>query len=547
MEAYFPQTTRDALAGLLPSQMSGRFPEMPAYLTQDVLLRAAGAVGAIYAIYISGLVIYRLFLSPLAKFPGPKIAAMTSYYELYYDVIHKGKYIFQIEKMHDKYGPIVRINPFELSIRDSEYYDELYVMGNIRKTDRYEAFVEGVVDFEGSHLATISHDLHRKRRKPLDPYFSRQGITRLEPMVAELTEKLVVNRLESYKGTGKVVRLDHAFTAFSGDVINRICVNRPSEVYVEDEDFAPWWFDMFHLGAVSLPLFMGMPWLIRLIRFMPASLASYLNTSMGSFSKFKLMCDEQLNEAKREKALKSKSQNSNQPTPGRLTLFRHLVDSDLPPAELSDTRLSREAQVLIGSGTMTTAGTMGFLCYYIMINPKIRARLSEELGSVMAEYPAKKPSLAELERLPYLQAVIKEGLRLSYGTMHRRARVSPSQPLLFKEWVIPPGTPVGMSAYFQHRDEKTFPRPMEFLPERWLGEITPAMYRNYIPFSKGSRHCLGMNLAYCELNFILAAMFRPGAAPFELYGTDESDVRPVHDLIVPMPRLDSLGVRVVYN
>ncbi|KAL2859546.1 cytochrome P450 [Aspergillus pseudodeflectus] len=544
MEAYLPQASREALARLLPSQAStARLAEVQAYLTRDVAVRAGLAVAAIYVVYLAGLVFYRLYFSPLAKFPGPRIAAVTGYYELYYDVIHKGQYIFQIEKMHDKYGPIVRVNPFELSIRDSDYYDELYVMGNIRKTDRYEGFVSGVVDFEGSHLATIAHDLHRKRRKPLDVYFSRQGVTRVEPMVADLTARLVVDRLESFKGTGKVVRLDHAFTAFSGDVINRICVDKPSETYIEDDEFSPWWFDLFHIGAVSLPLFMGLPWLIHLIRLFPVGIVSIINSSAGSFNKFKIMCDEHLSEAKREKSYTSKTQ----PASGRLTLFRHLVDSDLPASELTDSRLSREAQVLIGSGTMTTAGTMGFLCYYIMSNPAIRQRLADELGPVMKDYPRTKPTWVELEKLPYFQAVIKEGLRLSYGTMHRRPRVSPTQPLLFKDWVIPAGVPVGMSAYFQHRDPNVFPRPMEFLPERWLGEVTPAMYKNYIPFSKGSRHCLGMNLAYCELNLIIAALFRPGAPKFDLYGTDESDVRPAHDLIVPMPRLDSLGVRVVYH
>ena len=76
--------------------------------------------------------------------------------------------------------------------------------------------------------------------------------------------------------------------------------------------------------------------------------------------------------------------------------------------------------------------------------------------------------------------------------MHRRPRVSPKEPLRFREWVIPAGVPVGMSAYFQHRDPNIFPRPMEYLPERWLKDVTPAMERNYIPFSRGSRYCLGM-------------------------------------------------------
>lgn len=80
----------------------------------------------------------------------------------------------------------------------------------------------------------------------------------------------------------------------------------------------------------------------------------------------------------------------------------------------------------------------------------------------------------------------------SYGTMHRRPRVSPNQPLRYKQWVIPAGVAVGMSAYFQHRDPRIYPRPLEFLPERWLGDVTPEMKNSYIPFSKGSRHCLGM-------------------------------------------------------
>ena len=81
-------------------------------------------------------------------------------------------------------------------------------------------------------------------------------------MVAELCEKLVVGRFEGFKGTGKVLRLDHTFNALPGDVINRICID-DSPNFVDDSDFAPGWFELFHNGTVSLPLFMARPWLIR--------------------------------------------------------------------------------------------------------------------------------------------------------------------------------------------------------------------------------------------------------------------------------------------
>ena len=55
-------------------------------------------------LYIFGVPIYRLYWSPIAKFPGPKLAAVTYLYELYYDIVKRGKYTFKIEELHAKYG-----------------------------------------------------------------------------------------------------------------------------------------------------------------------------------------------------------------------------------------------------------------------------------------------------------------------------------------------------------------------------------------------------------------------------------------------------------
>jgi hypothetical protein len=56
------------------------------------------------SVYISFRWVYRIYFHPLAKFPGPKLAAATHLYEGYYDVAKKGRYIFEVEKMHKKYG-----------------------------------------------------------------------------------------------------------------------------------------------------------------------------------------------------------------------------------------------------------------------------------------------------------------------------------------------------------------------------------------------------------------------------------------------------------
>lgn len=61
-------------------------------------------IGIALVVYAVGLVAYRLYLSPLANFPGPKLAAATLLYEFYYDVICRGQYTFKIKQLHDEYG-----------------------------------------------------------------------------------------------------------------------------------------------------------------------------------------------------------------------------------------------------------------------------------------------------------------------------------------------------------------------------------------------------------------------------------------------------------
>ena len=93
------------------------------------------------------------------------------------------------------------------------------------------------------------------------------------------------------------------------------------------------------------------------------------------------------------------------------SLFRYIVNSDMPESERSDERLAKEAQVLLGGGTATTARTMSFISYFILANPSIRSRLENELEEPMSRYPEIVPTWAELEKVPILQALIKEGLR----------------------------------------------------------------------------------------------------------------------------------------
>ena len=203
---------------------------------------------------------------------------------------------------------------------------------------------------------------------------------------------------------------------------------------------------------------------------------------------------------------------------------------------------------VVGAGLLTTADTLRVTAFHVLNRPEVLQKLKAELASAIPD-PEDSPPLKTLEQLLYLSAVVMEGYRISCGICSRLQRVSPNAPLTFRNWVIPPGTPVSMTIYLIHNRPDIFPNPEEFRPERWLetrdrpAEERPDRY--LVHFSRGTRACVGMNLAHAEINLALAYLFRR----FDMtwYETTRADVDIKHDFFTAFPRLDSKGVRVLIN
>jgi len=238
------------------------------------------------------------------------------------------------------------------------------------------------------------------------------------------------------------------------------------------------------------------------------------------------------------------------------TIFNSILDSKLPPLEKSVARLSQDAEIVVSAGTLTTSWTLEVITYWLIQQPSTLQKLKTELKIALPDPHAIVP-LPVLEQLPYLNGVIKEGLRLTYGVASRHARISPDKPIIFldgeKEWVIPPGTPVGMTSVQIHHDENIFPDSKKFLPERWLDGKSKDLDRYMVAFGGGSRKCLGLNLAYAELYLCLSAIWRSWGSNkyreegdegiFELFETGLRDVEIESDRFVPGQQPGSQGVR----
>jgi len=76
-------------------------------------------------------ILYRLTFHPLAPFPGPRLAAITSLYAGAFDLPYGSSFCKKIPELHDKYGPIVRIMPNQLHIRDMDSFNQYFLLSTL--------------------------------------------------------------------------------------------------------------------------------------------------------------------------------------------------------------------------------------------------------------------------------------------------------------------------------------------------------------------------------------------------------------------------------
>ncbi|CZR70208.1 related to cytochrome P450 CYP3/CYP5/CYP6/CYP9 subfamilies [Phialocephala subalpina] len=384
--------------------------------------------------YLVGLALYRLYFSPLAKFPGPKLAALSQWYEFYYDVYLGGKFVFQIQKLHKQYGPIVRITPFELHIEDSDYYEELY--SRSARYDRYE-WMSGRFGANNMTFTTAKSDLHAIRRAPLNPMFSKRSIAKFEPVIRDKIE-LLCKGLEEARDTGSVVDLINAFSAFTSEIITEYCFG----------------FGYGHLESKGFKENFHEPF--KVIRSIPDWITVKMAPELRLVLDLKVKITNAIN-----------GEDKAQIKSSYPTIFHELLESNLPPQEKSVQRLADEAQLMIGAGLLTTSWILTVIFFHILSNPRVLNLLRAELKENFPDPNAKLVSI-DLERLPYLSACIQEGQRLSDAVSGRSPRLSPEKATRYKDWTIPVNTPVSMTIIDIHHDPQIYQNSREFIPERWL-------------------------------------------------------------------------------
>jgi cytochrome P450 len=133
---------------------------------------------------------------------------------------------------------------------------------------------------------------------------------------------------------------------------------------------------------------------------------------------------------------------------------------------------------------------------------------------------------------------------MTSGVTGRLPRLA-HEPTQYHQWTIPPSTPVSQSNYFVNNDPSIFPDPLLFRPERWIeaAERDIRLEKYMVSFGRGSRSCVGINLAWAELYLTLAhVVVRFDMVPFET--VQERDVVINRDFFMGVPKVESRGIRV---
>lgn len=479
---------------------------------------------AVYLCYHAARAVYLIYLSPLAIFPGSKWAALGEYWEAYWNIGtrpgRKGQTLFKLEEMHKRLGPALRMGPNEVHVYDADFYHKLYFPNSKFYKD---PSMHKVLGAPTSTLAESDPVRHKQRRAPLEPLFAKKNMHALEPMLMAHVDHCC-RRFDEFYAAGKPVSMEWALKSLAMDMVSQFAFGK-SLGALDDPEFRSLPVQVFKQYLPSLHVIKAFPF-IRLLHQLPRWLTCRMSRSIAMGHELEQFAARRIDEFLAQKEA------------GKLPPFPTIMERLLIPipekgyAVPDKQGLRDEILTTISAGDDTTGIANMVTLYNIVSNPAIHARLLAELKTVLPE-PSSRAAYPELEKLPYLTAVIKEGLRYSSPAASRTPRLVPPGGVTLPDGRhVPGGTRIGMAIYHMHYNEAIFEDPRRFDPERWLQ--TPAevarLSRFMVAFSRGSRSCLGINLAYMEMYMAIAYLVR--RFDFRLAGTTPADMA-WDDMVVP--------------
>ncbi|KAF2228074.1 cytochrome P450 [Elsinoe ampelina] len=471
-------------------------------LAGQPLVARGAAIASLGLTLIVLLVIYRIFLHPLSRIPGPFLARISNNWKT--SKYRQGQWHEDIVKLHETYGRVVRIAPNEISVVDEYAMKQLYGHGhNAAKTDWYRIWNPPGMTSIFSETDKSYHSFLRKR---VSQAYSMSSMLKYETYIQRCLD-LLLHRLWDMARSPIDIDIASWTNALAFDVVGELA-------YGQELGHIRTGTDVHGLRNTIYGAFVWLSsngdntlakWLLnqkKLAKIMPNPFGSFLTWSTDVVTarmtgKDNVERDDMLNH------------------------FCRMKTADGKAASLDDVLI--EAMNLVGAGADTTSIGMKANLYYLAKNPRHYKLLQAEVDAYYKDNQLSEPiKYLQTQQLPMLQAIVKESTRLLPSIVFQLPRVAPPN-FTIRDYHIPPGTSVGISPIAQNRDKEIWgPDANDFRPERWLEDEARARYldsSNMTFGGNGPRTCIGKNIALVEMHKFIAQFIHH--FDFELVNPDK--------------------------
>ncbi len=448
-------------------------------------------VAALLSVLVYKYIYYPRFASPLSKLPtAHPLCSITARW--FSRRISQQKELTTLLAAHQKHGPVVRLGPREVSVVSLEGLRDIYTAG----LEKHPWYVQIFANYGGTPnlVSTLEHRPHSVQKRMIANVYAKSYIQRSKdldtlstgivlgkflPLLHEyVNEKTQPDVMSLFQWAGIDFMTAYVFgTAYSTDFLQD---KEGREAYFKDR----------------------------------SKIQSFDNS--GQDNVVEAVCMQLATDTLAAQTQPQQTDiDGTSPVVFR-QLYSQLVQKNKTESgQLSQTDLMKRcaSEVLdhIIAAHETFAITSTYVLYRMSLDPALQKRLRAELSALrpsigLGAAEQALPSAADVDALPLLNGVLLETLRLHAAVPVRQPRVVPEEGIRLHGHYIPAGTTVSSNAYCLHRQPEIFPRPNEWLPERWMAMQDrlqtdssfppPEVIRRWFwAFGSGGRMCIGSNFA----------------------------------------------------
>ncbi|KAJ5414314.1 hypothetical protein N7509_000941 [Penicillium cosmopolitanum] len=438
--------------------------------------------------------LYKIISHPLFCIPGPFLARFTRLWLFWEALI--SRFPFTNVKLHEKYAPN------EYSIDDPASAKIIYGSGKgFIKSPWYEA--------SGSPLSLVpglfferDPTLHAGIRRKVASGYTMTSLVQMETFVDDCSV-ILHQRFSEFADSGTTIDLCRWMQCYAFDVIGNITVGERFGFLEQGEDVQSVMasIDEFTKYAVRVGIYAQWHKIIFPLYMRFKKLPGLINVRMFAHSKL---------ENRYAKLLSGDPKADESGPADFITKLIRVQAAD--PSKINKDEIASACTTNIGAGSDTTSISLSAVFFFLYTYPDTLGRLRNEINERIDQGLLSDPvKYGESTRMPYLQAVIKEALRLHPATGLILGRVVPKGGQNLAGQYFPEGTIVGINSWVAHHNTDIFGSDVDvFRPERWLeeSEIVRKRESYFMTFGMGSRMCIGKNISLMEMSKAIPQILR---------------------------------------